>query len=137
LPADFKASVAIHNGQDIDSGQTLMPLPSEPEAGYRLMTLDHIATEWQMWMDLIQQGEFAGQESSADEEILADTWWQPGWIPFAENGGGDSFCLDLTPSRFGKVGQIITMNHESSRRELLASSFSEWLAELADKLEGN
>nr|WP_128808019.1 SMI1/KNR4 family protein [Streptomyces sp. Termitarium-T10T-6] len=52
----------------------------------------------------------------------------PGWIVFAENGGGDQLAVDLTPGPRGHTGQIILINHEESvGAELLADSLTDWV----------
>jgi len=54
---------------------------------------------------------------------------------FASDGGGDSLCLDLAPAEGGTVGQVIAMSHETGDRPVLAKSFAEFLALLAQRLE--
>lgn len=133
LPEDFKEAYRVHNGQENGHGD-LVPCLAEHEAGYFLMPTEAMVSEWKSWKSLAEIGEFAGQEASPDQGIEG-VWWNPGWVPFASNGGGDSICLDLAPAPGGVVGQVITMNHASRKRVLLASSFSEWLADLADAIQ--
>lgn len=38
----------------------------------------------------------------------------PGWIVFADNGGGDRLAVDLTPGPGGHLGQIIMISHEAN-----------------------
>src|SRR5262249_47490208 len=122
----------IHNGQK-DEGDLIPPL-AENEESYFLMPTADIVREWKSWKKLADGGEFEGKESGPDRGIV-DAWWHPGWVPFASNGGGDSICLDLAPTGEGQAGQVITMNHESAKRELLAPSFAHWLAALAEAVE--
>ena len=61
--------------------------------------------------------------------------WNTGWIPFAGNGGGDLYCIDMAPAEGGTVGQIISHNHESFDHKLLARSFGDYLESLAERLE--
>ncbi|MFJ6886944.1 SMI1/KNR4 family protein [Streptomyces californicus] len=52
----------------------------------------------------------------------------PGWIVFAENGGGDRLAVDLTPGPRGHTGQIILIGHEESvGADLLADSLTDWV----------
>jgi cell wall assembly regulator SMI1/ankyrin repeat protein len=134
LPADFKESCQIHNGQKHSEGDLILPLV-EGDEGYFLLSCADSAGEWQCWKELADSGEFANKESGPDIGIQ-DTWWHPGWVPIASNGGGDSICLDLAPTEEGRVGQVITMNHETAKRELLAPSFAQWLADWAKAVEG-
>jgi len=41
----------------------------------------------------------------------------------------------MDPAPGGTVGQIITMWHDGGEREVMAASFGEWLATLADEYE--
>src|SRR5262249_16279665 len=127
LPEDFKEAYRIHNGQK--GGGDLIPPLARGEEGYFLMPTADIVREWKSWKKLVDGGEFEGKESAPDRGIQ-DAWWHPGWVPFASNGAGDSICLDLTPAPGGVAGQVITMNHESTKRELLAPSFAAWFTEL-------
>ncbi len=139
LPQDFKEAWRMHNG-NADMATSLLPPLDEPgdiygnsesPGGYYLLPVEEMIQQWQGWKELTNGGEFAGQSSGPDKGIQ-DAWWHPGWISFASNGGGDSFCLDLAPTADGTAGQIITMNHETPERELLAPSFAQWLASLAE-----
>ncbi len=131
LPGDFKQAYELHDGQK--SGADLIP-PSLKDEGYALMPIASIIEEWTARKEMFISREFADKESSPDVGVR-DSWWDPGWIPFASSGAGDSICLDLAPASGGRTGQIITINHETSRRELLAPSFAAWLTELAEILE--
>jgi cell wall assembly regulator SMI1/ankyrin repeat protein len=134
LPEDFKESCLVHNGQrDAQLDAPLIPPLEEFDEGRTLLNLEAIETEWGQWNDNYKQGEFDDQESDPDKGIRND-WWNPKWIPFAWDGGGNSLCLDMAPTKAGRAGQVITMSHESGRRVLLAGSFSEWLADLAETL---
>ena len=64
-------------------------------------------------------------------------WWSPGWFPFADNGASDFYCLDLGPTYPGKRGQVIHFCHESGNRPVIADSFTEFVAKLADGFESN
>jgi cell wall assembly regulator SMI1 len=133
LPEQIKESYRIHNGQS--SGDLIpSPQPDADESSYVLYSTVEMLREWRSWKELADSGEFSGMESGPDQGIK-NSWWHPGWISFASNGGGDSMCIDLAPAQGGTVGQIITMNHESSTRQKLANSFAEWLSELADTIE--
>ncbi|MFH8881487.1 SMI1/KNR4 family protein [Streptomyces californicus] len=52
----------------------------------------------------------------------------PGWIVFADNGGGDRLAVDLTPGPRGHTGQIILIGHEERvGAGLLADSLTDWV----------
>lgn len=129
LPDDFKASYLIHNGMK-DGEQAFVPEEwlNEP---YYLMPLEQILQEWKMMKELVDIGEFSSNESAPDDGI-APHWWHPSWIPFISNGGGDSLCIDLAPTKKGTRGQVIQYSHESDQRRLIARSFAAFLNELVD-----
>ncbi len=126
LPEAFKKFYEIANGQR----EAVELVPEQ----YSLMPIEQIITEWQSWRSLVDKGEFSDMESSPDGGIRSD-WWHAGWIPFLSDGGGDSLCIDMSPTNGGKVGQIITMCHDDRGRTLVADSFESWLAELADAID--
>ncbi|MFJ8208991.1 SMI1/KNR4 family protein [Streptomyces sp. NPDC096033] len=52
----------------------------------------------------------------------------PGWIAFADNGGGDRLAIDLTPGPCGHIGQVILISHEEDiGARLLAHSLTDLL----------
>jgi len=57
------------------------------------------------------------------------------WIPIANNGGGDYFCLDLVPAKGGVVGQVILFGHEGTDQRRVARSFGEWMSKLAGRFQ--
>jgi cell wall assembly regulator SMI1 len=133
LPADFAESVRLHDGQKSDAEHGLFPL-SEDVLGampsFRLLTLTEIAREWAMMKGLHDGGEFTGRKSDPQRGIRAD-WWNPGWVPIADDGGGDYFCLDLAPGKGGTAGQVIVFFHDMHDRPLIARSYAAWLDKLA------
>ncbi|MEV5339661.1 SMI1/KNR4 family protein [Streptomyces sp. NPDC052676] len=52
----------------------------------------------------------------------------PGWIVFADNGGGDRIAIDLTPGPRGHLGQVIMLSHEEDLgAALIADSVTDFL----------
>ncbi|MCE1184953.1 MAG: SMI1/KNR4 family protein [Rhodocyclales bacterium] len=119
LPQDFVACLRLHNGQDSTAGGLF--------DGAEFLSTHAILGQWKIWKDLLDSGDFAGISSEPAAGIRND-WWNPKWIPFTHNGGGDHLCLDLAPTPEGQSGQIITMWHDMGNRERLAESFQAWLA---------
>jgi cell wall assembly regulator SMI1 len=54
---------------------------------------------------------------------------------FTSDGCGNHICIDLDPTEDGNFGQVIQMWHDSSNRELYASSFKEWINNYLNDLE--
>jgi cell wall assembly regulator SMI1 len=100
------------------------------------LALEQIVQEWNMQKELLEMGDFADLEPQSSEGIFND-WWNVGWIPFASNGGGDYYCVDMAPTDVGTTGQIISHFHESGEHQVLAPSLGEYLNDLANLLEGN
>ena len=126
LPEDFKAFYGIHNGQDSTSEGIF-----DTE---EFLSTERIMDEWQVWKDLFDKGVFDESVSEADDGVK-EKWWHPAWVPITYDGSGNHYCLDLSPDEGGKKGQIIRIWHDSPERELIASSFSEWINEFAEDLE--
>lgn len=62
------------------------------------------------------------------EDAVQPLAGSPGWIPFAHDGIGDLYCLDLTPGPAGTVGQVIIIEHEESIGAcLVADSLTEFI----------
>jgi len=126
FPSSVKASYRIHNGQ------------SSYEYGFfqgrEFLSLERIQDEWKVWKDLLDDKNFANLQSDPDLGIRSD-WWNPLWIPLTYDGSGNHHCLDLNPAYGGVTGQIITMWHDSSEREIVAPSFFDWLERYALELE--
>ncbi len=135
LPEGFEESYRRHDGQQ-EGAEPLVPPGASGEDGYRLLPLRELLAEWRRWQELTDRGEFRGMKSGPDRGVR-DDWWNPGWVPFADNGYGDLLCVDTAPAPGGRAGQIITMNHESTKRELLAPDFVHWLADVAAALKGD
>lgn len=125
LPDDYIACLKIHNGQD-----TMM---AGVFGGSEFLSTEFVLDEWAVWKELIESGTFEGNQGVPDSGIK-DNWWNPRWIPFTHNGGGDHFCLDLDPAKGGSPGQVITMWHDSGERAFIATNFTAWFTQYVDKV---
>jgi cell wall assembly regulator SMI1 len=96
--------------------------------GYRLMTTTEASDERSVlekraatYGDYVQPGE-------RDQRIRSG-WFQPGWVPFAEFGGGSLLLLeDHSPSDEGASGQIIGFVHDPDEIVYVAASMEDYLA---------
>jgi len=77
-----------------------------------------------------------GSQSIADakhnlDSDAAATGWQPSWIPFLDNDGGDYLCLDATkpecPVRAFFLG--------NKKHDAVAPSLASWLADFVTNVE--
>jgi cell wall assembly regulator SMI1 len=123
LPADYVASLKCHDGQ-VAGSQWLFPHGE-------LLSTSEVLGQWTVWRELLDDGEFEDGGSDPQAGIRGD-WWNPQWIPFTHNGGGDHLCLDLDPAAGGCVGQVITMWHDMAEREREGDGFAPWFARYVD-----
>jgi cell wall assembly regulator SMI1 len=126
FPQDVRDTFKIHNGQASDTPWLL--------DGWEFMSVERIVEEWKVWKDLLDGGDFKGTESDSDGHTVTD-WWSPLWIPLTYDGAGNHHCLDLSPGRLGRTGQIIRMWHDDAARDLIAPGYREWLLQLANAFE--
>ena len=126
LPSALREMLAIHNGQAGDAGYLF--------DGQEFLSAERIAQEWTVWKKLLDDKTFAGNRSRAEKGIRND-WWHPGWVPFTGNGCGDHFCIDTQPAEGGEAGQVITLWHDMSERDRLASGLEQWLKDYTDDLK--
>lgn len=123
LPEDFKVFYGWHNGQRPESEGLI-----DTE---ELLSLTRIEEEWKKWQELLEGGDFVkdGTEVlSEPQQGIRDDWWNSLWIPITYDGMGNHYCLDLDPATEGIRGQVIRMWHDAPERELVASSFREWIS---------
>ena len=138
LPDDFKAFYSIINGTapDRDSSGIFPSCDEWDDMAFGPLALEQIVQEWEMQKELLESGNFVDLKPNSSEGIASD-WWNVGWIPFADNGGGDYYCVDMAPTDAGTKGQIITHSHESGEHKLLATSLTDYLNDLANSLDAS
>lgn len=59
----------------------------------------------------------------------------PGWIPFADDWGGGTYCLDLTPGPIGTVGQVIKLERDAFEAHLVADSLTDFVQGIETSLD--
>jgi cell wall assembly regulator SMI1 len=137
LPADLIASYQIHNGQAEDAAcGGLMPFGEDyGDIAHSLASLEEVIMDYEMMTELLEGGDFVGIEKEPHDAIKAAPW-NKGWIPIANDGGGDYHCVDLDPGPQGIHGQIITVV-EGPTQAVIADSLAEWLEKVANEMEAN
>jgi cell wall assembly regulator SMI1 len=118
VPEDLIASLRIHNGRASLDRYELSPTK------VIIRALEDLPT-----------GSPAAPDRAKKVKAVA---WSKGWIPFAEDSGGNCFCVDMDPGENGTAGQVIRWE-----RNLLSAgptphgSYGAWLdAFLQDALAG-
>ncbi|MFG1960030.1 ankyrin repeat domain-containing protein [Nonomuraea sp. NPDC049028] len=99
LPADFLAYLRLFGGHG-----------GLPYYEYEGMSVEQMLSRWRSLKELHDQGIFDDlepRELDPVEGYVRYVWWHPGWIPFAEDSGGNLFCIDLAPDDIGRRGQVI------------------------------
>jgi cell wall assembly regulator SMI1 len=132
LPEDFKASYRIHNG-----GVSLFVGMSES-----FLPLADVVGDWFVYQDLKEhQSGWAETppgfltDPERKRPPIQPVWWHEKLIPFATDGAGNTWCVDLDPTPGGQVGQIIDWDHEDGPTRVLFPSFQALLSQLAHDLE--
>ena len=124
FPPELRESLLRHGGS-ADSGW---------HTG-ELLSLERIADERKVWMDLLGDGTFDGNAShNAGSEALQAGWWNPAWIPLDSDGGGNGAVIDLHPGPQGTVGQVIDMDHEVGPSGPKYASLSAYLEAMLERL---
>jgi cell wall assembly regulator SMI1 len=126
LPADLREFYRVHNGQ---RGQATGIV-----GNWRLMPLAEVVREWQLWNEMMRMQAFA-QWTPRPDMGIKNVWWSAGWLPLTSDGQGNHHCLDLDPDSSGQRGQMIVVYSDNEVREVLATSFTEWLSGLMEGLE--
>jgi cell wall assembly regulator SMI1 len=141
LPADVRSSYRMHDGSNrvwISEHGYLMPLLIPALLPRRKQALfNAIVKRWTLLRELLDRGSFDGSgfESRPDGPIRT-AHWNVNWIPITYNECGDHLCIDMAPAKGGKRGQIIEWDHEVGAKRVIATSFSRWLKEIADGMQG-
>ncbi len=133
LPADFRELYQTMNGSDPE-GADVGAYPSTDdfeEMSFCPMALEKVIREWKMQL----AGENDDDRPDETSDGVLVKWWDKAWIPFAGNGAGDYYCIDMAPTATGTRGQVITHWNETGSHKILAPSLSVYLSNLADALE--
>jgi cell wall assembly regulator SMI1 len=129
LPRDFVQSLRIHDGLS-NSYLGLNRLFDY----IALLPVAAIMSEYKSWCRLQARSEAPGSQGGADPAIRNDAHWRPGWVPFMD-ADGDKLVLDLDPAPGGHAGQVFHWSSTGSfYLRVLAPSFGDWLAGLAETL---
>ncbi|MEM9347959.1 MAG: ankyrin repeat domain-containing protein [Planctomycetota bacterium] len=133
FPEELANYYQRHNGQK-ENAPCLVPADYASDVGYLLLSLAQAIQEWKMCNELTEAGEFRERKADVSKGIRSKIW-HSGWLPIGSNGGGDYLCVDLDPTKAGKAGQVLSLNHESQTRLLVAKSIKEWLINISEALE--
>lgn len=107
--------------------------------GLRFLTLNETIDSWRFWNDLIEAeadlaDETDGHSSTPDGAIDA-RYYNPGWIAFADDFGGNHLGIDCAPGPTGVSGQVINFGRDEYDKRVLARDLASFLEWIADSLE--
>lgn len=127
LPGDLRAHLRMFGGRGkVDFRE------------YDGMTVEQILERWQGLEQLRRDGTFKTakpHELSKEADEVRFAWWHGGWIPFAEDSGGNLLCVDLDPGPRGRSGQVLGWEIHGGPVGPRAPSFDAFLRDYADQLE--
>ncbi|MFT3697737.1 MAG: SMI1/KNR4 family protein [Kofleriaceae bacterium] len=127
LPADYRESVAIHDG----TKRFLF-------AHCELKPLTSVVSLWHLFEEVLQEPLAVPlSEWMRITGPIRLQRWSSRWIPIARTTSADTFLLDLDPAPGGNPGQVIHMTHETSVLRLIAPSFEAWVGAFADALDAD
>lgn len=131
LPRDLAALYRTADGQTDPfkagappAGQRFAPL----FGGYAFNSLERMVKEWRMWQSVRADFSDSAWEDMHEPITLRPgdppvhrEYWRPGWLPFATDGGGNSYAVDMDPPPGGMPGQIIVIGSDEDERRVLAT----------------
>jgi cell wall assembly regulator SMI1 len=126
LPPALAASLRVHDGmtdrEDLVDYVSLCPAA-------------RIASWWRLQSDYQREWQAGGDGVSRTHKVKNDARWRAGWIPFAEDLGGDLMVTDLDPAAAGTRGQVFQWyNYGSTPRRVTAPSLAAWFDAIAEQL---
>lgn len=139
FPEDFKAAYQIHNGSQrvglFDYGYLLPLFIPETLSKRERNAYREIITKWTWYREYLEEGLYDDLSSSPEDPThIKSDHWNRRWIPITDNDAGDQLCLDLDPGPEGASGQIIFWDHEVGATQVIANSFENLLAEIANRV---
>lgn len=123
IPASVKAFLKVHDG----SGDVWMH-----DLGV-FMSLETIMSSWEEEVDLWEDGDNDDLAEPRHPGIKKN-WFNRKWLPILDAWTGDYACIDLSPTKQGKSGQIITWRSDNGPGDVVADSFDEFMKVFVDEL---
>ena len=157
LPEDVRQSWRIHDGQRVLSDDVLEALLEEDEDtepqdfigiifGDALLNLvarkcpatgDSALGQWQSWAEIADEdySDVDQWQTSSPAGAIKRCYANRGWIPLGALTDCDFFGVDLDPGPNGVIGQIINFGRNEEKKYVLATSWAQFLSDVADELE--
>jgi cell wall assembly regulator SMI1 len=125
LPADFRTSVGVHDGEAGD-GALL-------DSGAALLSIQEIEDFIERERKALRRYADLGAESLRGPAQSPFYLWHR--VPIIDFNQDVTWLLDLDPALGGEVGQVLRRDVEAGDLEVVAPSFSQFLADYLHRLE--
>lgn len=105
---------------------------------HHFVTLRDALTQYRSWKSIYDEAgadfrsTYNWTTARAGDPVHPD-YWRPGWFPFATDGGGNAYAVDLSPAPGGTYGQVILIGRDEDERRVLAPSLSQFLTQAAQR----
>lgn len=141
LPDDFKAFLALHDGEASDEGLAILG------DGNQLLPCARIIEQYRLDQEMGASGadsvsaDVAQWKAQAASHIIfvkgpvKPLMSSPRWVPISCANGDVIRYIDYDPAPTGVVGQIIEVWPEGCSYAVLANSFGEFLRRYAEELQ--
>ena len=107
--------------------------------GYRLHPIEQIAESYRRYCRDAKAPRAELYDEVSDppfpREVKA-TLGNVKWLPIGDNGGSTTLFIDLDPSDFGELGQLLAVNVELGEVKIVASSIDELVDRVIAGIEG-
>ena len=115
LPADFKAIYKKYNGEK-NEPYTGMVL------GFSLMDTANIIDT----LKSFKENDISDVTSMTPDKVLDGKMCELDMIPFAWDGSRGYICIDMSPDKKGKKGQVVTLDYDFDQVTWLADSLKDF-----------
>lgn len=132
LPDDLRELWRRADGQP-DSYRIASPAPGtviSPVFGsYDFMACAAALAAYRDWTEVLEEyGDTMNDGITRREgDPVQAAYWIPGWLPFAIDGGGNFYAVDMAPDEGGTYGQVILMGPDEDERRVLGTGIAAWL----------
>ncbi|MGO4543623.1 SMI1/KNR4 family protein [Paenibacillus sp. 2TAB23] len=103
--------------------------------GLRFLSLDELEAEWQVWADLDADYGEEGNHYSIPTGWIKEKYINRGWLPIAEDGGGNHLGIDVDPDAEGISGQVINFGRDEEMKYVIAHRLADFLRFMCDTVK--
>ncbi|WP_158996615.1 SMI1/KNR4 family protein [Pigmentibacter ruber] len=127
LPESFREFYKIYNGENEKYFGFMF--------GYGLLSIQEIIGELEFNKSFINhRSEYEQNIFSYEFAVIKEKYFFEGWLPFAQDGGGNFLAIDFQPAEKGKLGQIINFGRDEDVMYVIQTNFESILKLLVEKL---